>query len=149
MKPILQNSQIHGSSKIRFTHNRRAFLLVDALAGAGLAVIALSMMVWVMSADAKIRKAQEQKLILLHSSQNLVERLETVPFDALDQQKAETVTAELLNVTNWPDLHFKVTVSKESGTQQFKRVQVTGQVGTSDSLILKLWRDRYPPAKKS
>jgi hypothetical protein len=145
----LSTRPIHGSSKIRFTHNRRGFLLVDAFAGAGLAVFALSMMVWVMSADVRIRKAQEQRMILLQASQNLIERLETLPFDALDQKTADSVASGLLRVTQWPDLHFKVTISKESGTQQFKRVQVTGQVGSSDTLIIKLWRDRYQPAKKS
>ena len=133
---------------IRSFHNRRAFLLVDCFAGAGLAVIGLGMMVWVMSADVRIRKAQDQKLILLQASQNLVERLETIPFDGLDQQKAESIAAELLNASRWPDLHFKVMVSKEAGHQEFKRVRVIGQVGSSDTLILKLWRDRYPTAKK-
>ena len=145
----LSTYPIYGSSNIRFTHNRRGFLLVDAFAGAGLAVIALSMMAWVLSADVKIRKAQEQRMILLQASQNLVERLETLPFDALDQKTADSVASGLLRVTQWPDLHFKVTISKVSGTQQFKRVQVTGQVGSSDTLIIKLWRDRYQPAKKS
>ena len=145
----LSTYPIYGSSNIRFTPNRRGFLLVDAFAGAGLAVIALSMMAWVLSADVKIRKAQEQRMILLQASQNLVERLETLPFDALDQKKADSVASGLLRVTQWPDLHFKVTISKVSGTQQFMRVQVTGQVGSSDTLIIKLWRDRYQPAKKS
>ena len=31
----LSTRPIHGFSKIRFTHNRRGFLLVDAFAGAG------------------------------------------------------------------------------------------------------------------
>ena len=145
----LSTYPIYGSSNIRFTPNRRGFLLVDAFAGAGLAVIALSMMAWVLSADVKIRKAQEQRMILLQASQNLVERLETLPFDALDQKTADSVASGLLRVTQWPDLHFKVTISKESATRQFKRVQVTGQVGSSDTLIIKLWRDRYQPAKKS
>jgi len=145
----LPMNAIHGLPKIRFTHHRRGFLMVDAIAGAGLAVIALSMMVWVMSADVRIRTVQEQRMILLQASQNLIERLETISFDELDQQKADTVATSLLSVAHWPDLHFKVAVSKESVAQEFKRVRVTGQVGSSDTLIITLWRDRYQPAKKS
>ncbi|MEI7921476.1 MAG: hypothetical protein WCJ40_06165 [Planctomycetota bacterium] len=129
--------------------NRKAFLLVDGIAGAALAAIALGLTLWVLSTDVKIRKAQDQRIALLQSTQNLLERLETIAFEKLTAPLSESIATDLVKATNLPDLHFQVEIAHETAPVEFKRLRVKGQIGQSESLLIRLWRDRYPGAKKS
>lgn len=120
---------------------RRGFLLVDTLGGTALAVIALGMTLWVLTADMKLRRQNELARHALLTAENVLERLDLLGFDELQQAKADQVAAEYLKQAGVPGLDVRLNVEDKSGEMKFKRVMVNA--GVNEKRV-RIWRDRYP-----
>lgn len=120
---------------------RRGFLLVDTLGGTALAIIAIGMTLWVLTADMKLRRQNEMARHALLAAENVLERLELLGFDELQQAKAEQVAAEYLKQAGVPGVEIRLNVEEKSGEMKFKRVVVS--TGVNEKRV-RIWRDRYP-----
>ena len=136
----------HHSSHNCFNHGglRRGFLLVDALAGTALAVIALGLILWVLSADMKIRNQQLQNQQMILAAENLMQRLEGVPFAELGQARVDAIAAEYQKQAGVPGLSFQVKLAETGGEPALKRLTLQGRAGALESMKIMIWRDRYP-----
>lgn len=124
-------------------HGRRGFLLVDALAGTALAVIALGMMIYVFTADMKIRRQQQQGQQVLLSVENVIHRLEGVPYAELTLGRMNTVVEDYLKQAGG-GLHFDLKLLDLPGEPVGRRLVVQGRISKQSAGSITLWRDRYP-----
>jgi len=123
---------------------RRGFLLVDALAGTALAVLALGMMIYVLSADMKIRRQQQQGQQLLLSVENVIHRLEGVPYAELTLGRVQGIAGEYKKQAGADGLHFELKLVDLPGEPAGRRLVVQGRVSKESAGSVTLWRDRYP-----
>lgn len=126
---------------------KRAFLLVEAFAGAALVVIALSLTLWVMKKDQDLRKRAEMKMDLLIRSENLLERCSNLPYERITDQILAQEFEQSRKALEKRGLLMEFDLNAISAEPSHQRVTVTAK-DTSGQVIVRLWRNFYPETKR-
>lgn len=127
-------------------HRRRAFLLVEALAGAALVIFALSLTLIVLKKDLDLRRLSDDRLMLLQTSENVLERCSSLPFESISQERVDQIATQVVKSSIPEPFQINVRFDLISGTPSYKRLHVVAknQHGVPQ---IQLWRDFYEESK--